>query len=116
MIATPSKLAQLARAHTDKGPDAYRLIVWPPKPTVMARASLTTARGLTAGSLLDHIATIGGKQPDPPEKVELATVLSIGAGLPRIPRQLVTRIQAGEFVDMAELLPGDKSVPGPRRE
>ena len=29
----------------------------------------------------------------------------IGAGLPPVPRKLVDRIQTGEFVDMAELLP-----------
>ena len=33
------------------------------------------------------------------------SVLSIGAGLPPVPRKLVTHIQVGEFVDMAELLP-----------
>ena len=35
----------------------------------------------------------------------VGATLSIGAGLPPVPRKLVNRIQAGEFVDMAELLP-----------
>ena len=33
------------------------------------------------------------------------TTWSIGAGLPPIPFRLIDRIQAGEFIDMAELLP-----------
>ena len=40
----------------------------------------------------------------------------IGAGLPPIPAKLVSKIEAGEFVDMAELLPDRfgiaKSRPG----
>ena len=32
-------------------------------------------------------------------------MLSVGAGLPPVPMKLVARIQAGEYVDMAELLP-----------
>ena len=31
--------------------------------------------------------------------------MTIGAGLPPIPSKLVSKIEAGEFVDMAELLP-----------
>ena len=31
--------------------------------------------------------------------------LAIGAGVPPIPQKLVARIQAGEFIDTAELLP-----------
>ena len=34
----------------------------------------------------------------------------IGAGLPSVPWKLVNRIQTGEFVDMAELLPDRISV------
>ena len=34
----------------------------------------------------------------------------IGAGLPPVPRKLVDRIQTGEFVDMAELLPDHTGV------
>ena len=33
------------------------------------------------------------------------TDICIGVGLPPIPPRLVTRIEAGEFIDMAELLP-----------
>ena len=36
--------------------------------------------------------------------------LCIGAGIPPIPPRLVTRIQSGEFIDMADLLP-DKLAP-----
>ena len=32
-------------------------------------------------------------------------LVSIGAGLPPVPRKLVMRIQAGDYIDMAELLP-----------
>ena len=42
---------------------------------------------------------------DSPMKTESATVSFIGAGLPPVPQKLVQRIQAGDFVDMAELLP-----------
>ena len=41
----------------------------------------------------------------PPPKADKATVLFIGAGLPPVPQKLVQRIQAGEYVDMSELLP-----------
>ena len=46
------------------------------------------------------------KSPIPPA-VFLGTErnLSMGAGLPPIPTKLVTRIEGGEFVDMAKLLP-----------
>ena len=37
-------------------------------------------------------------------------VLSIGAGLPPVPHKLVKRIQAGEFIDMSELLPNRLGV------
>ena len=37
-------------------------------------------------------------------------MLSVGAGLPPVPKKLVARIQAGEYVDMAELLPDRLSV------
>ena len=40
----------------------------------------------------------------------VAPVLSIGASLPPVPRKLVNRIQTGEFVDMAELLPDRMGV------
>ena len=33
------------------------------------------------------------------------SALSIGIGLPPVPQKLVMRIQAGEYIDMAELLP-----------
>ena len=35
---------------------------------------------------------------------DTSAVLSIGAGLPPVPLRLVKRIQAGEFIDMSELL------------
>jgi len=31
--------------------------------------------------------------------------MTIGAGLPPVPSKLVSRIEAGEYIDMAELLP-----------
>ena len=39
--------------------------------------------------------------------------LCITAGLPPIPPRLVTRIEVGEFVDMAELLPDTWDLPPP---
>ena len=42
---------------------------------------------------------------DTPADTDATSVLSIGAGLPPVPSELVTRIQAGKFIDMAELLP-----------
>ena len=57
--------------------------------------------GVPIPGSLSHIATIKDKDPEP----EATSVLSVGAGLPPIPKKLVARIQAGEYVDMAELLP-----------
>ena len=42
---------------------------------------------------------------DRPPPTTPATVMFIGAGLPPVPQKLVLRIQAGEYVDMVELLP-----------
>ena len=51
---------------------------------------------------LQHIATLFQKSPS----AEAGTsMVSIGAGLPPVPQKLVERIQAGEYVDMVELLP-----------
>ena len=59
--------------------------------------------------LLAHIASLtdkaGHKTSESSGTTTTPPVLSIGAGLPPVPRKLVNRIQAGEFVDMAELLP-----------
>ena len=52
------------------------------------------------GSLLNHVPTT-----DPADKAGDPPGISVGAGLPPVPKKLVDRIQAGEFVDMAELLP-----------
>ena len=40
-----------------------------------------------------------------PSETSKDTDLYIGVGLPPIPPRLVTRIEVGEFIDMAELLP-----------
>ena len=55
-----------------------------------------------AGALLAHIGTIAQKKADEADK---STPISIGAGLPPVPKKLVERIQSGDFIDMAELLP-----------
>ena len=62
------------------------------------------------GSLLSHVPTTdpADKAGDPPgirAKDPSSAMFSVGAGLPPVPKKLVNRIQAGEFVDMAELLP-----------
>lgn len=56
-------------------------------------------------SLLQHIATIGKENETNTTDKDASAVLSIGPGLPPVPNKLVARIQAGEFIDMAELLP-----------
>ena len=59
-------------------------------------------------SVLPSMRTVGGPIMD--------SQVMIGAGLPPIPAKLVSKIEAGEFVDMAELLPDRfgiaKSRPG----
>ena len=37
---------------------------------------------------------------------------SIGAGLPPVPKKLVSRIEAGEFIEMAKLLPDHMGTAG----
>lgn len=59
---------------------------------------------------LGHVPTFGVKTGKEQGTGEQPPVLSIGAGLPPVPRKLVTRIQAGEFVDIAELLPDRMGV------
>ena len=53
--------------------------------------------------MLDHVHTIGDRTSTEP--VEVTATLSIGDGRPPVPCKLVKRLQAGEFLDMAELLP-----------
>ena len=51
---------------------------------------------------------MGKKQENTEEAThsqDTSMVLSISTGLPPIPLKLVKRIQAGEFIDMSELLP-----------
>ena len=51
---------------------------------------------------LQHIATIFQKSRS---EETGKNMVSIGVGLPPVPQKLVERIQAGEYVDMVELLP-----------
>ena len=45
-------------------------------------------------------------QPIPPTTLSAREgEAHMGAGLPPVPARLVTRIEAGEFIDMAELVP-----------
>ena len=64
--------------------------------------------------LLAHITSLtdkeGHKTGESSEAAKISPVLSIGASLPPVPQKLVNRIQAGEFVDMAELLPDRMGV------
>ena len=61
-------------------------------------------------SVLPSTRTVGGPT------IYMDSQVMIGAGLPPIPAKLVSKIEAGEFVDMAELLPDRfgiaKSRPG----
>ena len=63
-------------------------------------------RTALSGSL-SHVSTIKSKSPDTVKDAEpeATSVVSLGTGLPPVPKKLVTRIQAGEYVDMSELLP-----------
>ena len=45
------------------------------------------------------------KQFVPAQEQQEDSHVMIGAGLPLIPAKLVSKIEAGEFVDIAELLP-----------
>ena len=54
---------------------------------------------------LQQVAIIDSGTGLSPSGTSKDTYLCIGAGLPPIPPRLVTRIEAGEFIDMAELLP-----------
>ena len=65
---------------------------------------------LPPSSTLSYVAFIAVKLGDEPAKELLGAVLSIGAGLPPVTQKLVARIQASEFVDMAELLPNHLGV------
>ena len=58
---------------------------------------------------LQHIATIFQKSPS---KEAGKNMVSIGTGLPPVPQKLVERIQAGEYVDMVELLPDCLGIHG----
>ena len=78
------------------------------------RAILLPCTGSTGtSSLLHHIATIPKTHESDHSTTEAPTVLSIGPGLPPVPNKLVTRIQAGEFIDMAELLPDRMGITAP---
>ena len=77
------------------------------RPLLSAHYPLSYAGTLITPGLLSHISTIRDKasdsvkEPDP----EATSVLCIGIGLPPVSKKLVACIQAGEYIDMAELLP-----------
>ena len=54
---------------------------------------------------LQQVAIIDSGTGLSPSGTSKDTNLCIGAGLPPFPQRLVTRIEVGEFIDMAELLP-----------
>ncbi len=74
----------------------------------LAHAGLGVA---PSSSALSHVRTIGtpGSDPGPAGKTDDTEksqgAVAIGAGLPPVPKKLVKRILAGEFIDMSELLP-----------
>lgn len=73
---------------------------------------LFTALGrLLPDKILSHVRTDGDLHPTGEssskreEETQLKpTIMMIGAGLPSVPHKLVSRIQAGEYVDMVKLL------------
>ena len=82
----------------------------PPHPTTFIPCSGRSMGIILKSAELDHLRKIGTnegsksrQEEDEPPKAE--GPLAIAAGLPPVPQRLVARIQAGEFIDMAELLP-----------
>ena len=79
------------------------------KCTLLCSLTDPAPKGNLASKCLAHINLIGAQQRSKKEAHEQATKengpLPIGAGLPPVPQKLVSRIHAGEFVDMSELLP-----------
>ena len=55
---------------------------------------------------LQHISLIGENMSPPPgDPLSLQTnTVALGAGLPPFPSKPVARIEAGEFIDMGELI------------
>lgn len=74
-------------------------------PTISLHHSPTAPRVVPGDGSLDHIAIIGSKKQHGNDERTTPPMLSIGVGLPLVPRKLVNQIQSGEFVDMVELLP-----------
>ena len=60
---------------------------------------------LPQGNALQHVAEIERSAASGSPSGTNDTELCVGAGIPPIPPRLVTRIQSGEFIDMADLLP-----------
>ena len=80
---------------------------------ILALPPLTPGLCLFAAALGDppvidappHIKLIQENPASKNDEVAKKALISIGAGLPPIQCKLVTRIQAGDYIDMAELLP-----------
>ena len=52
--------------------------------------------------------------PPPGDPISFqSNTVALGAGLPPVPSRLVTRIEAGEFIDMGELLPDRVGITRP---
>ena len=70
---------------------------------------LPTAIGdIPSSGTLAHVGVTGKEQETKEGDTggqDTSQVLSIGAGLPPVPKTLIKRIQAEEFIDMSELLP-----------
>ena len=64
---------------------------------------------------LKHIPLIGENMSPPPgDPLSLqANTVALEGGLPPVPSTLVTRIEAGEFIDMGELLPDRVGISRP---
>ena len=64
---------------------------------------------------LKHIPLIGKNMSSPPgDPLSLqANTVALEGGLPPVPSKLVTRIEAGEFIDMGELLPDRVGISRP---
>ena len=64
---------------------------------------------------LQHIPLIGENTSLPPrDPLSLQTnTVAFAAGLPPVPSKLVARIEAGEFIDMGELLPDRVGISRP---
>ena len=55
--------------------------------------------------MITEIRQPAGPESPPPQFHSTSTRSSMGAGIPPVPEKMISRIEAGEYIEMAELLP-----------